>query len=280
MEIIRRIKNENYTTISNVFLRDKALSLDAKGFLALVMSLPENWDFSVSGITAIVSEGRNHIYNTIKELISLSYAERRFLYEMNPNGKKTRAGVEYTFFEEPLNSKNLNLDNGDLDDLNSKNLNLGFQNFENRAQISKDYKEVKKQTNGEAKKIEIVERDNKPYSEMLAYFGQPDNEQAHIRIRQAIRDVGKQLNLTEDLDAYVFSQFKAYVGFKKENKTKLHETAQAFIFALIDSDYTAKIKNLSVAKKSDSENGALPFENNIASSGKEVKMANGKKAYV
>ena len=133
---------------------------------------------------------------------------------------------------------------------------------------------------GEAKKIEIIERDNKYYSEMLAYFGQPDNEQTHLRIRQAIRDVGKQLNIESDLEDYVFSQFKAYVGFKKENGTKLHETTQAFIFALSDNDYRAKVKNLSVAKKTESENGGLVFENNIASNGRQVIMPNGKKMYV
>jgi hypothetical protein len=45
MERIKTIKNKNYTTISNVFLKDKEISLKSKGLLALVMSLPENWDF-------------------------------------------------------------------------------------------------------------------------------------------------------------------------------------------------------------------------------------------
>lgn len=155
MERIRRIKNADYTTISNVFLRDKSLSLDAKGFLTLVMSLPENWDFSVSGMVAIVKEGRNHVYKTIRELIGCGYCERRYLYEKGVTGKKVRNGVEYVFTETPyLNPENLNLGNEDLNDLNSKNLNLDNLNldnlnFENGTQISKEYNKVKNRKNKE-----------------------------------------------------------------------------------------------------------------------------------
>lgn len=139
MEVIKRQKNANYTVISNVFLRDTNISLDAKGLLALIMSLPENWDFSVNGMVAIVKEGRNHVYNSIKELLENGYCTRTYLYEWRGT-IKVRAGVEYTFFEEPaLQAGNLNTENLNLGMQNLENLNLG-----NDTQISIDSKEVKK----------------------------------------------------------------------------------------------------------------------------------------
>ena len=68
MNTIKRVKNDNYTKISNNFIRDKNLSLKAKGFLSLVMSLPSDWDFSINGICAVIKEGKTSIYSVIKEL--------------------------------------------------------------------------------------------------------------------------------------------------------------------------------------------------------------------
>jgi len=68
MNKIERVKNDNYTKISNNFIRDKNLSLKAKGFLAIVMSLPSDWDFSINGICAVIKEGKTSIYSVIKEL--------------------------------------------------------------------------------------------------------------------------------------------------------------------------------------------------------------------
>ena len=50
MEVIRVEKNSNYTTISNVFLKDLNLSLKTKGFMAMVMALPSDWKFTVGGM--------------------------------------------------------------------------------------------------------------------------------------------------------------------------------------------------------------------------------------
>lgn len=68
MNIVRVNKNKEYTTISNIFLKDKNLSLKAKGFLAVVMSLSDNWDFTINGICAILKEGKSSVYTTIYEL--------------------------------------------------------------------------------------------------------------------------------------------------------------------------------------------------------------------
>ena len=53
MSVIRTVKNENYTTMCNTHLRDKNLSLKAKGLLSMMLSLPDIWHYSVKGLEGI-----------------------------------------------------------------------------------------------------------------------------------------------------------------------------------------------------------------------------------
>ena len=57
MAVMRIHKTGNFTIISNTHLRDKKLSLKAKGLLTLMLSLPDNWDYSVNGLACICKEG-------------------------------------------------------------------------------------------------------------------------------------------------------------------------------------------------------------------------------
>ena len=65
MEVIRVIKNKNYTTISNQLFKNKGISLKAKGLMAYLLSLPNDWNLSINGIVACSKEGRRSIGNTI-----------------------------------------------------------------------------------------------------------------------------------------------------------------------------------------------------------------------
>ena len=106
MNKVTRIKNANYTTISNVFLRDKELSLKAKGLLATILSLPENWDFSIKGICATIKEGTTAVYSAIDELKEHGYCK----VVTNRNEKGIIVGNDYTFYEDP-SMENLNVGN-------------------------------------------------------------------------------------------------------------------------------------------------------------------------
>ena len=75
MNRIKTIKNSNYTTIDNTVSKDIKLSLKAKGLLLVIMSLPNDWDFSINGISMICKEGRDSIYSAINELIDNGYCE-------------------------------------------------------------------------------------------------------------------------------------------------------------------------------------------------------------
>ena len=73
MAVFKIEKNKKYTVMSNYHLRDKNLSYKAKGLLSFMLSLPEDWDYSINGLTSISKEGVKAIKNILKELKNCGY---------------------------------------------------------------------------------------------------------------------------------------------------------------------------------------------------------------
>lgn len=73
---IRVHKNRGYTIIPNDILRDMNLTLKAKALLGLMLSLPDDWDYTVAGLTKLVKEGYDSVDSGIKELIKFKYVYR------------------------------------------------------------------------------------------------------------------------------------------------------------------------------------------------------------
>lgn len=69
-------RQNGYTIMPNKLLRDMNLSLKSKALLSLMLSLPEDWDYSVAGLTAIVKEGYDSVNSAIRELIKYNYVFR------------------------------------------------------------------------------------------------------------------------------------------------------------------------------------------------------------
>ena len=136
MNKVSRVKNANYTTISNVFLRDKNLSLKSKGLLATILSLPETWDFSIKGICSVVKEGTTAVYSAIDELKENGYCK----VSVNRNEKGMILGNDYTFYENP-NMENLNVDNQSQINTNN-NIIRNTKNIFDK-EIKKEEKEYK-----------------------------------------------------------------------------------------------------------------------------------------
>ena len=66
----------SYTQMPNYHLRDTTLSLKAKGLLSLMLSLPNDWDYSVAGLTALSTDGKAGVSATMKELEEHGYLKR------------------------------------------------------------------------------------------------------------------------------------------------------------------------------------------------------------
>jgi len=106
MDIVRVIKSKDYTTICNRIFKDKRLSLKAKGLLAMLLSFSDSWKLSISGLYAILKEGKVSIRSTMNELIKCGYVER----ERVKDNKGVYIGINYVVFESPK-LENLNMEN-------------------------------------------------------------------------------------------------------------------------------------------------------------------------
>ena len=98
MAVFRIDKTRDYTVMANFHLRDISLSLKAKGLLSLMLSLPENWDYTTKGLAQICKDGVDSICATVKELEKAGYVQRRRLRD--ELGRL--AEVEYTILEKPI----------------------------------------------------------------------------------------------------------------------------------------------------------------------------------
>ena len=97
MAVFRVEKTRNYTVMSNHHLRDKSLSLKAKGLLTLMLSLPEDWDYTTRGLARICKDGVDSICATVRELEGAGYIVR----ERERHADGTLGGIEYTILEQP-----------------------------------------------------------------------------------------------------------------------------------------------------------------------------------
>ena len=102
MAIFRVEKTKDYTVMSNYHLRDKNLTLKAKGLLSWMLSNTDGWDYSVAGIVAVMKENRDAICNALAELEDYGYLTRR---KIRDGGKFD--GVEYLITEIPYSENPL-----------------------------------------------------------------------------------------------------------------------------------------------------------------------------
>ena len=97
MAVFRVEKTNDYTVMANHHLRNHALSLKAKGLLSQMLSLPEDWDYTLSGLAEINRESKDAIRAAVQELEQAGYIQRR---QTQDKGGKF-AGNEYVIREIP-----------------------------------------------------------------------------------------------------------------------------------------------------------------------------------
>ena len=97
MAVFRIERTRDYTVMSNHHLKDTALSLKAKGLLSMMLSLPDEWNYTTRGLAAICKEGVDAIGGALRELEKAGYIVRRQL--RGPGGRI--CDTEYTIYEKP-----------------------------------------------------------------------------------------------------------------------------------------------------------------------------------
>ena len=125
MGVFKIEKNKNYTIMSNYHLRDKKLSYKAKGLLSFMLSLPEDWDYSINGLVKVSKEGKKAIRAMLEEL-----EENHYLIRQRIQLKNGQFDYEYHIYEMPYNQKG-NTDEGNAEEdtqINTNIININKQN--------------------------------------------------------------------------------------------------------------------------------------------------------
>jgi len=133
MAVFRVEKNRDYTVMSNHHLRNTDLSLKSKGLLSQMLSMPEEWDYTLKGLYKINREGIDAIREAIRELERAGYVTRTRVR----NEKGQLGAADYVIHEFPVQPKPI-LENPTLDKPVSENPTLENPMQENPTQLNKE----------------------------------------------------------------------------------------------------------------------------------------------
>lgn len=212
MATFRVNKTSDYTVISNHHLREKGMSLKAKGLLTLMLSLPENWDYSISGLASICAENETAIKTGLNELKKFGYLR---ISKIFPNKKRGNKKIEYVYeiFEKPLKedkkqkeqkTEEQTLESQVVENQGVENLPLESQAVENQGQLNT--KELN--TN----KLNTKEVSTKEYIYVKNEFSRVCEEIKNnwIKIAHEYKLSGTQLKITEKRKRVINNLLKEY----------------------------------------------------------------------
>lgn len=207
-EVFRINKTKNYTIMSNYHLQDKKLSFKAKGLLSCMLSLPDEWNYSVRGLASISKEGIKAINSILKELEENYYLKRERKQENNG-----RFYYEYNIYETPYTQKGIT-DKGST--LNGTQINNNIINNNNKDKIDKAFNPI---TNELIKRNFIEEYD----LELYKY----DDLFIELLNKYEYKDVIKVCN-------YIIGKWKDNKGFDEDNN-KIDNKFSYFKSAMINN---------------------------------------------
>ena len=131
-------KTENYTIIANTHLKERKMSLKSKGLLTLMLSLPDDWNYSLKGLVSLCSESESAIKSSLQELKKFGYLR---IQKIAPKKGSGKFEYIYEIFESPLKKEerqrvnkkveNLQLENQPDENVTIENLKVENQPVEN-----------------------------------------------------------------------------------------------------------------------------------------------------
>ena len=130
-------KTKNFTIMSNYHFKEKQMSLKAKGLLSLMLSLPDDWNYSVSGLVKLSKDGKDSVMSALQELEKFGYLTRVRLI----NDKGQFAGIEYHIYEQPQ-EQNPVADNPTSAKENAANQNAGNPQQLNTKQLNTNNNQI------------------------------------------------------------------------------------------------------------------------------------------
>lgn len=192
MAVFRVNKSNDYTILANGHFRDRAMSLKAKGLLSLMLSLPDDWDYSINGLVALSKDGINSVKAALHELKEFGYVT---IDESRAGGKY---GYTYNIYESPdlrtavtedekpstVNGATVNR-GGETDD--------GFTEAVNQRQLNTNISNTK-ESNTKRSNIQIKYFDDPETDEAFASFIAERKERGKKMTPRAINMAVKKLN--------------------------------------------------------------------------------------
>lgn len=161
MAIVRVVKNKDYTVMSNAHLHDKRLSLKAVGLLSIVLSLPDDWHYTVKGLVGSVKDGERAVNGALSELKQCGYLQVNKLY---PNSERSKIEYQYVFYEKPQDIQNVPLEQ-DIQNVDLQNVGLQNVDIQNvGAYINTNKQSTNKQNTKELSTNEYKEKNIKKES--------------------------------------------------------------------------------------------------------------------
>lgn len=133
MAVFKVNKNNNYTVISNTHLKERKMTLKAKGLLTLMLSLPPDWDYSIEGLISICVEGERAINSTLNELKEFGYLR---IEKLPPRKGKNQFEYIYNIYEKPLKKEERQLKNVEVQNVGLQNVKLQSEAVQNQGQLN------------------------------------------------------------------------------------------------------------------------------------------------
>ena len=182
MAIVRVVKNKDYTVMSNAHLHDKRLSLKAVGLLSIVLSLPDDWHYTVNGLVGSVKDGERAVNGALSELKQCGYLQVNKLYQ---NSERNKIEYQYVFYEKPQDLQNVPLEqdiqNVDLQNVGIQNVDLqnvgAYINTNKQSTNKQNTKEQSKHKYGEYQHVLLTDKE---HAHLVELYGSSLDE--HIKI--------------------------------------------------------------------------------------------------
>ena len=202
MAIIRVPKVTNYTVMSNHHLTDRDLSFKAKGLMSYMLSRPDDWDFTIAGLSRLNKDGRDAIGRIIQELESHGYLER----VRRRQSKGTFGTMEYILHEQPMPG-NPALDKPALESPGQDNPVL-----DNPAQ-EKPVQGNRPQLNTDRQNTERKKNENKNTESSTTDLSNPDQSNTErMRVPEVQEEVKERLNYDSMILQYDKARVDEIVG--------------------------------------------------------------------
>lgn len=164
MSVFRIHKTKNFTIMSNYHFKEKDMSLKAKGLLSLMLSLPDDWNYNISGLVKLSKDGKDSVMSALGELEKFGYLRR----DRTIDNKGRFSGIIYNIFEEPQP------ENPIAEEQNAEEQNEGKQNAEKPPQLNT------KLTNNSFNKELTNKTTNKDFLEILNVIEDEELKQLYL----------------------------------------------------------------------------------------------------